>query len=55
MKCVKRPNDDANCCNAKADGNSDSDGDEDGDGDSVGLAKDNACGESLIEVRLAAT
>jgi len=42
MKCVKRPNDDANCCNAKAD---------DDDYDSVGLTKDNACGESLIGVR----
>lgn len=54
MKCVKRPNDDANCCNANADGNSDDDDDDDGS-NSVGLAKDNACGESLIEVRLAAS
>lgn len=52
MKCVKRPNDDANCCNANADGNCDDDDDND---DGVGLAKDNACGESLIEVRLAAS
>jgi len=44
MKCVKRPNDDANCCNANAD-------DDDDDNDSVGLTKDNACGESLIGVR----
>lgn len=45
MKCVKRPNDDANCCNANADG-SDDDDDEEGDGDSIGLAKDNACGRT---------
>lgn len=43
MKCVKRPNDDANCCNASAD---DGDGDDDSD-DSVGRAKDNACGRTL--------
>lgn len=54
MKCVKRPNDDANCCNANAD-DDDNDGGDDGGSNSVGLAKDNACGESLIEVRLAAS
>lgn len=42
MKCVKRPNDDANCCNANADGSDD----DDGEGDSIGLAKDNACGRT---------
>ncbi|KAM8716702.1 hypothetical protein ACLKA7_003555 [Drosophila subpalustris] len=35
--CCLRPNDEANCCNANAD--------DDDDDDSIGLTKDNACGQ----------